>query len=877
MSQKIAASSQRTTSYFLPCLPMSTWLCLVVGLAGLWPFFGCCWTLADASNHQELDPPPAQRLAAATLLQQQQQQPPLTAMLTLIREHQKSERDPNDLSPEQIQLIEHIFGAGLNASDYLINDLEPRLYKEGHIIKKDDPAAGVAAFNYQDSITKEYARYGFATIKAYALLREKFTISQRNRFGEEGRISLRNTDFYAECPLRAETIVCPPFSALYRTGDGTCNNAEHPEWGASFRPFQRFLPAEYGDGVEAFRRSVQGGALPTARTVSALVHRHRNITTSQFTTMVMQWGQFLDHDLTSSSQTRGFNGSIPECCQKDGQGQADKENRHPDCMPIEVSSDDAFYSKYNVTCLNFVRSSPSPSEGCLLGPREQINQITSYLDASNVYGSTDKYLSSLRLYSRGMLKCRDMMFRKALLPVLEKPLNDECRSHSPNMHCFKGGDSRTNEQPGLSSMHTAWMREHNRLVRKLAELNPHWNDERLFHEARKIVGAQMQHISYNEFLPIVLGERVIEVFDLRLKRRGFFYGYNISINPMAANSFGTAAFRFGHSLIPKNLNRCNRFHQLLPYRTLLRKELMDPTPIHNIGAVDRILLGMCSQPAMRRDEYIVDELTNHLFQTSKKPFGMDLMALNIQRARDHGIPPYVVWREACGLTPIHNWGQLLSIMDDDTVGRLRIAYKNLEDIDLFPGAMAEKPVIGGMVGPVFACIIAQQFSNLRLGDRFWYENGDVPNAFTESQLRELRRSSLARIICDNLDDAETVQPWVMLQPDSDTNPRVSCRGGLILQMDLRAWKETEAKATSFHSNLSPEGEFSTNSLKASNNLVYQHTDDYESEAGSPSKGKGSGSMPLLQPEDDWVEELPRPIPMSLTRTQINAEEKEDNE
>jgi hypothetical protein len=92
--------------------------------------------------------------------------------------------------------------------------------------------------------------------------------------------------------------VCPPFSALYRTGDGTCNNAEHPEWGASFRPFQRFLPAEYGDGVEAFRRSVQGGALPTARTVSALVHRHRNITTSQFTTMVMQWGQFLDHDLT---------------------------------------------------------------------------------------------------------------------------------------------------------------------------------------------------------------------------------------------------------------------------------------------------------------------------------------------------------------------------------------------------------------------------------------------------------------------------------------------------------------------------------------------------------------------------------------------------
>lgn len=90
-------------------------------------------------------------------------------------------------------------------------------------------------------------------------------------------------------------------------------------------------------------------------------------------------------------------------------------------------------------------------------------------------------------------------------------------------------------------------------------------------------------------------------------------------------------------------------------------------------------------------------------------------------------------------------------------------------------------------------------------------------------------------------------------------------------MDLRAWKETEAKATSFHSNLSPEREFSSNSLKA-NNLVYQHTDDYENEAGSPSKGNGSGPMPLLQPEDDWVEELPRPIPMTLTRTHFKAEE-----
>ena len=145
---------------------------------------------------------------------------------------------------------------------------------------------------------------------------------------------------------------------------------------------------------------------------------------------------------------------------------------------------------------------------------------------------------------------------------------------------------------GLSSMHTMWLREHNRIVSQLSQLNPHWNDQRLFHEGRKIVGAQMQHITYNEYLPIILGdwmnnnhqinydwtladdwigimtigERVMQVFELQLERQGYFGGYDRSVNPSAANVFSTAAFRFGHSLIPKNLNRCNRHHQLLPSR-----------------------------------------------------------------------------------------------------------------------------------------------------------------------------------------------------------------------------------------------------------------------------------------------------------------------
>ena len=72
----------------------------------------------------------------------------------------------------------------------------------------------------------------------FSLYIHRLSISQRNRFGDESRISLRQTDYYKNCPMRSDTINCPPFSALYRTGDGSCNNINHPEWGASFRPFQ---------------------------------------------------------------------------------------------------------------------------------------------------------------------------------------------------------------------------------------------------------------------------------------------------------------------------------------------------------------------------------------------------------------------------------------------------------------------------------------------------------------------------------------------------------------------------------------------------------------------------------------------------------------
>ena len=137
---------------------------------------------------------------------------------------------------------------------------------------------------------------------------------------------------------------------------------------------------------------------------------------------------------------------------------------------------------------------------------------------------------------------------------------------------------------------------------------------RVFLETRRFIGAMMQHITFNEWLPIILGSRVLEIFELKLLPRGYYTGYNESVNPTIANSFASSAFRFGHSLVKKSINRCNKEFRQVPFNVELHKEMNNPSNLHNFGSVDRILLGLVSQKLARRDEFMTDELTNHLFQ-----------------------------------------------------------------------------------------------------------------------------------------------------------------------------------------------------------------------------------------------------------------------
>lgn len=164
--------------------------------------------------------------------------------------------------------------------------------------------------------------------------------------------------------------------------------------------------------------------------------------------------------------------------------------------------------------------------------------------------------------------------------------------------------------------------------------------------------------------------------------------------------------------------------------------------------------------------------------------------MNIQRGRDHGIPPYTQWREPCGLSPIKDWVDFEKILGPESTRRIQQGYNHVDDVDLFVGGLAERPVVGGLVGPVFACIIAQQFSNLRKGDRYWYENDGFDSSFTPAQLQSIRQVLLSQVICRTLGSG-TLQPHIFLPHDIESNERMLCGTDALSPIDLKPWLERD--------------------------------------------------------------------------------------
>ncbi|MBN3278204.1 PERM Myeloperoxidase, partial [Polyodon spathula] len=338
-----------------------------------------------------------------------------------------------------------------------------------------------------------------------------------------------------------------------------------------------------------------------------------------------------------------------------------------------------------------------------------------------------------------------------------------------------------------TAIHTLFVREHNRLARELKILNPHWNGEILFQEARKIIGAYHQFLIYREYLPRIVGR---EAVDKYLKT---YSGYDESVDPGVANVFSTAAFRFAHLTIQPFMFRLNETYQEHPKypSVLLHKAFFTPWRLVFEGGIDPILRGLIGNPAKlnTQDKMMHEELRERLFKLTSH-LALDLGSLNIQRSRDHGLPGYNDWRRFCGLSQPKTVNELAAVLNNTNLAvKLLGLYGSPDNIDVWMGGIAEPFASNARVGPLFACLITTQFQKIRNGDRFWWENSGT---FTENQRNSLRTVSLSRIICDNTKIQEVPQNVFQYIPYSQGYTRCS----QIPSFDLSPWQEnTSGKFT----------------------------------------------------------------------------------
>ncbi|XP_046564376.1 peroxidasin homolog [Haliotis rubra] len=581
------------------------------------------------------------------------------------------------------------------------------------------------------------------------------------------------------CPI---SITCN-ITDKFRSADGSCNNIQHPDWGQSFIPMRRFLPPQYGDGISSPRTTGSDGSpLVSARLVSTTLHTPDVDASSQsdVTHMVMQWGQFLDHDITNTPIERGTDGAAITCCKEDVQGGAPSPALNLSESLLRVGDGTSLIILQSGV---FVPDHTQPRHR-LVVPAEQLNQLTAYIDASQVYGSTEEEQHELRANTGGLL--RTSSDNPELLPRNSIP--DCVTSTEPNF-CFKAGDERVDEHMSLTSMHTIWLREHNRVARKLASINPHWDDERLFQEARRIVGAMMQHITYAEFLPLVLSPTFYKKYKLR-PSSGPVNIYDARVDASVHNAFATAAYRFGHSMLRSFFSRPNRRYK--GGKDLQLRDSFGNTSIiisSSGDAINRLTRGLVVDRANSVDRHVSPEVSDFLFPDDEGN-SLDLVSLNIQRGRDHGLPGYNDWRRWCGFPEAKDFKTSRGGLYEHSVkaaAAFQSLYRSPSDIDLFSGGISECPVPGGLVGNTFSCIIGRQFELLKIGDRFWYETDDKDVGFTPDQLTELRHTSLSRVVCDNT-NTKKIQPNAFKRAGRGNTLRW-CRQ--LPKVNLRAWREVQ--------------------------------------------------------------------------------------
>lgn len=502
-----------------------------------------------------------------------------------------------------------------------------------------------------------------------------------------------------------------PSRSQFRTYNGTNNNLSSSQrlvWGATDIELYRELPAEYASTDP--KNAMNGVSRPTARKISNVVSDEpvTQFSSRNLSTFVYVWGQFLDHDITlTPTGTTEY-------------------------VPVLLPPDEPMFTE----SIPFFRSEVHAGTG-VRNARQQTNITTAWIDGSMVYGPDETRARWLRTLKAGKMKTSSGNF----LPwnTINNEQTGAIDPTAPSMgddagHTVKTivtGDIRGAEHPGITSLHTIFIREHNRICDRLYTQG-YRNDEDIYQRARKEVGAIIQAITFQEFLPAM---------GLTLSN---YRGYNYYERPDIANTFATAGYRIGHTMVADEIAlRNNACEEVEPGELDLGEVFNAPHFVNDFG-LEPFLKGFATHKQYETDTKVNSVLRNFLFGNVTDPvrFGIDLASLNIQRGRDHGLPDYNKLRKYYTGRAAVNFSEITS--NTALAASLRTLYGTVNNIDLWVGILAEDRLPGKSVGKTMHAMLKVQFEKLRDADYYFYRNDPYLPFLTQLLLYNTKLSDVIK-------------------------------------------------------------------------------------------------------------------------------------
>lgn len=539
--------------------------------------------------------------------------------------------------------------------------------------------------------------------------------------------------------------------SYWRNPNGYCNNRAKPMEGARDTAQLSYIPGEEGNTRTLQSARTVANFITTQKEGEDIFNSER---LSDFTTF---FGQFLDHNMVHTNED------------------SEKEK------PITLDRSDRLVTDFPTGELPFKGSKraalPSTANSKVTDLKRPVNCLPAAIDLVGVYSAKVMFAELLRTKKDGLLYSQrkkgieylpkasklDVM---VTLPGVQEPTEQKLKKNRKRF--FVAGDPRANENKVLTSFHTLFLREHNRLARIVksrisesevpAEFFAVRNttvravayDELIFQFAKRLNEAQFQGIVALEYFPAMTGRSLVD--DGTRPVSSLFH---IATNsPTWSDVFTTAAFRTGHTMVGNVIEQRDAQWKLT--KTIeLKKLFFSKAKLLIKDSIEDVLRGAMMHRAQEIDVNVVFPLRNILFSNVKGlRENVDLLALNLQRGRDHGLPSYNVIREKLQLERATAFSDITS--DRNLQGLLDSAYNgDVESVEAWVGLMAEDRARRSPMGTTNLNIWIKEFFQVLTGDRFLFTMRNSYHELLQSKFnKEVTdiiegRRAMKQVIADN--------------------------------------------------------------------------------------------------------------------------------